>query len=74
MRENEEQFLNQSLEFWQPHSPRLLNREDARQIAENLTSFFRIISEWNFAERRTAPQAIKSLSKDIKLAGKNKDE
>jgi len=36
---------------WQPRLGRALSREDARQIAENMTRFFAILSEWSRAER-----------------------
>jgi hypothetical protein len=32
-------------------SDRKLSREDARQIAENVTGFFSILAEWSRAER-----------------------
>jgi hypothetical protein len=34
------------LEVWQPLYQRQLSREDARQIAENLTGFFRVLLRW----------------------------
>ena len=35
-------------------SGRDLSREDARQIAENVTGFFAILAEWSRAERLAA--------------------
>ncbi len=35
---------------WQPHLGRDLSREDARQIVENVTGFFSILTEWARAE------------------------
>lgn len=35
---------------WQSRLQRDLNGEDARQIAENVTGFFRILAEWSRAE------------------------
>ena len=32
--------IDRNLQFWQPRSPRKLTREDARQIATNMTRFF----------------------------------
>ncbi len=46
MRETKRQFIDRTLEVWQPRTSRALTREDARQIAENVTGFFRILLEW----------------------------
>jgi len=37
-------------QVWQPRLGRNLSREDARQIAENVTGFFTILAEWARAE------------------------
>ena len=37
-------------EVWQPRLGRDLSREDARQIAENVTGFFAVLAEWSRAE------------------------
>ena len=37
-------------QVWQPRLGRDLSREDARQIAENVTGFFAILAEWSRAE------------------------
>ncbi len=36
--------IDRNLQFWQPRSPRKLTREDARQIATNMTRFFGILA------------------------------
>jgi hypothetical protein len=36
---------------WQPRLGRDLSREEARQIAENLTGFFALLAEWARAEK-----------------------
>jgi hypothetical protein len=46
VQERRERFINQTLNLWQRRSPRLLTREDARQIAENVTGFFNVLMEW----------------------------
>ena len=48
------ELIQQTLDFWQPRTPQTLTPEDARQIVENLTGFFRILLEWEHAERRSA--------------------
>jgi hypothetical protein len=36
---------------WRPRLGRELSREDARQIAANVTGFFSVLAEWSRAER-----------------------
>jgi hypothetical protein len=43
-------LIDRTIAVWQPRLRRDLNREDARQIAENLTGFFTILAEWSRAE------------------------
>jgi hypothetical protein len=50
------EFLDETLAFWQPRSPRPLSREDGREIAANLTEFFQVLSEWE-AARDTVAQS-----------------
>jgi hypothetical protein len=55
-------FLDQTIAFWQPRTHRTLTREDGRQIAENVSGFFRILLEWEAAERSAnAPAAEKDF-------------
>lgn len=44
-------FIDETVAFWQKRSKRQLTREDGRQIIENLTGFFRVLQEWDRAER-----------------------
>jgi hypothetical protein len=43
-------LIEPTCEVWQPRIGRDLSREDARQIAENVTGFFTILAEWSRAE------------------------
>lgn len=43
MKEQADRFLQETLEFWQKRTKRELTLEDAREIAENLGSFFEIL-------------------------------
>jgi hypothetical protein len=43
-------LLDKTLTVWQPRSRRNLSREDAREIAENVTGFFSILHEWSRGE------------------------
>lgn len=56
MRGTKEQFIDRTLEVWQPRTSKVLTGEDARQIAENVTEFFQILTEWEAAEQRTTGQ------------------
>ncbi len=45
-----DKFLDETIDFWQPLVNRPLSREDARQIRENLTGFFRLLRQWQEVE------------------------
>jgi hypothetical protein len=42
-------LIDRTIALWQPRLRRDLSREDARQIAENVTGFFSILHEWSRA-------------------------
>ena len=44
-------LIDRTREVWKPRLGRDLSREDARQIAENVTGFFTIRAEWSRTER-----------------------
>jgi len=52
-----------TMDFWKARSRRTLSEEDARQMVENVTGFFRILSEWAAAEAR-APEVDPSPHED----------
>ncbi|MBX3552900.1 MAG: hypothetical protein KF697_10605 [Pseudolabrys sp.] len=41
-------------QIWQSRIGRDLTDEDARQLAENVTGFFAVLSDWSHAERCAA--------------------
>jgi hypothetical protein len=43
-------LIRRTRQVWQPRLGRDLSREDARQIAENVTGFFAVLAEWSRAE------------------------
>jgi hypothetical protein len=43
-------LIDQTIALWQPRLRRDLSPEDARQIVENVTGFFNILTEWSRAE------------------------
>lgn len=50
-----EEVVDRALEIFQPRTDRVLTREDGREIARNLTGFFRVLWEWR--QRELAAQA-----------------
>ena len=42
--------VDRTRDLWKPRLGRDLSREDARQIAENVTGFFTILTVWSRAE------------------------
>lgn len=44
-------LLDRTVELFQTRTGRTLSKEDARQIVENLSGFFRILAEWDKADR-----------------------
>jgi hypothetical protein len=45
--QHSDKFLDETVKFWEPRVQRDLSREDARQITENLSGFFRLLLEWD---------------------------
>ncbi len=43
--------LARTLELWSRRSTRPLTEEDAREIAENMSGFFRVLLEWKAKQR-----------------------
>jgi hypothetical protein len=43
-------LIDRTIAVWQPRLRRDLSREDARQIAEDVTGFFKLLAEWSRAE------------------------
>ena len=37
------EFLNKTIEIWQPYSPNPLSLNDAREITENMTALFNLL-------------------------------
>jgi hypothetical protein len=43
-------LIDRTIALWQPRLRRDLSREDARQIVENVTDFFKLLAEWSRVE------------------------
>ena len=52
-----ERIIARTLEVWQPRTARALTREDAREIADNVVRFVRLLCEWEQAARSAPPPA-----------------
>lgn len=52
MIKTKETFIDETLEFWQSRTTRKLNREDAREIIENISGFFKTLIEWEAKENQ----------------------
>ena len=48
-------FLDKTIRVFQPRTSRVLTREDARQMVETASAFFRVLLEWDAASRSAAP-------------------
>jgi hypothetical protein len=46
-------LIERTREVWQPRFGHKLSREEARQIAENITGFFALLAEWSRGEARS---------------------
>ena len=49
--DSNELLLDRAIEVFQPRTSRKLTREDAREIAHNLTGFFSVLLDWHHAEQ-----------------------
>ena len=56
-------LIDRTREVWKPRLGRDLSREDARQIADNVTGFFAILAEWSRAEQLAVANDNKAPTK-----------
>ena len=47
MSQRSDEFIEETIRFWQLRLKRELTQEDARQIVENMSGFFSLLSEWD---------------------------
>lgn len=55
-------FLEETIAFWQPLSPRPLSREDARQMTANVSGFFAVLAEWDAQDQQESARGKKAAS------------
>ena len=41
-----DEFLQATIDVWQPYSTEEVTLEDARQLTENMTGFMTVLAEW----------------------------
>jgi hypothetical protein len=49
-------FKQRTLDLWRPRTSRLLTEEDAREMADNVSGFFRLLAGWDQETRRRQEQ------------------
>lgn len=52
MRMTKQQLTEHTIAVWRPRLGRRLSSEDAREITENITGFFTVLTEWSRREGR----------------------
>jgi hypothetical protein len=48
----DQDFTQRTLDLWQPRTGRKLTAEDVREMAANVSGFFRLLAEWDGEARR----------------------
>ncbi len=56
---NKDNTIKHTRKFWQERSASDVSYEDARQMIENVTGFFDLLSEWEMAEREGTQSTAK---------------
>jgi hypothetical protein len=42
----DKEFIQHTIQVWQPYYRRSLSEEDAREIIHNMTGFFNLLAKW----------------------------
>ena len=56
-------LLDETIALWQPHYARRLSDEDARDIIDNLSEYFRILLKWRAAGQTNGDQIQQGLDR-----------
>ena len=70
MSQRSDEFLEQTIKFWQPRVERELTPEDARQIGENMSGFFKVLSEWAVEREESDEKRSCSITSDQEDSGR----
>ena len=57
MNQTEPQLIARTKQTWQPRAACSLSDDDAREIAENVTGFFKLLLEWEARENERTARA-----------------
>jgi hypothetical protein len=52
----DQDFTQRTLDLWQSRTAHKLTAEDAREMAANVSAFFRLLAEWDREARREQEQ------------------
>ena len=58
--------IDRTRQVWNPRMGRDLSREDARQVAENVTGFFAVLAEWSRAEKLAAVNDVAPIDGEVR--------
>ena len=61
-------LIDRTIALWRPRLGRDLSREDARQIAENVTGFFKVLAEWSRVEMEM-PASANDNNAQVRVLG-----
>jgi hypothetical protein len=67
-------YLDQTIEVWQPYAEQPLTREDAREIAHNVIGFFQILRQWANEEKAAGVVPKQTASTAPGMDGKAKTD
>ncbi len=58
MEKNEQDVIEQTVEFWKKRTGRDITREDAREMIHNVSGFFQILAEWDRKNRNDQESTV----------------
>ena len=47
MHNEETTVITETIRFWKEHSGEILSPEDAREVIQNITGFFKVLQDWD---------------------------
>ena len=56
------EFLDYTIQVWQPDSKELLTYQDAEEITDNVVGFYKLLLKWDAEARAKAAQAQEQAS------------
>jgi len=59
MEDSKREFIEETKRFWQARTGKPISDEDAREMIENVTRFFKILIEWDEKDRNQTKSSAK---------------